>query len=101
MGQFYRFCKLCKVGNKMMDEETLKNVLERLDKKIKLQERFLNKVSFIMSRKDANEILKDACWVDGTIQGQVQYSLNKRIKLIKSYNLIKNKYGKKRKGYKS
>lgn len=72
------------------------SLLARIDNRIKIHERFLNKVGYIMNLKytddEKQEILKNACWVDGTIAGQVQYSQKQRIKLIKSYSILRSKF---------
>nr|DAP15297.1 MAG TPA: hypothetical protein [Caudoviricetes sp.] len=37
-------------------------------------------------------IIKDVCWVDGTLSGQVQYAQRRREKLMRAYERIMNKH---------
>ena len=71
-------------------------MLLRIDKRIKTYERFLMKIGYIMSLKytdeQKQEILKNACWVDGTIAGQVHYAQEQRAKLRKSYSILRNRF---------
>lgn len=80
----------------MMTANKATSLLLRIDKRIKTHERFLMKIGYIMSLKytdeQKREILKDACWVDGTIAGQVQYAQEQRAKLRKSYSVLKNRF---------
>ena len=54
------------------------------------------KIGYIMSLKytdeQKREILKNACWVDGTIAGQVGYAQEQRAKLRKSYSILRDKF---------
>lgn len=80
----------------MINKSKAISLLAKIDNRIKTHERFLNKVGYIMNLKytdvEKQEILKNACWVDGTIAGQVQYSQKQRIKLIKSYSILRSKF---------
>lgn len=80
----------------MINKSKAISLLARIDNRIKTHERFLNKVGYIMNLKytddEKKEILKNACWVDGTIAGQVQYAQKQRIKLIKSYSILRSKF---------
>ena len=71
-------------------------LLSRIDKRIKTHERFLMKIGYIMSTKytdeQKREILKSACWVDGTLAGQVQYAQQQRAKLRKSYSVLRERF---------
>ena len=71
-------------------------LLSRIDKRIKTHERFLMKIGYIMSLKytdeQKQEILKNACWVDGTIAGQVHYAQEQRAKLRKSYSILRERF---------
>lgn len=71
-------------------------LLSRIDKRIKTHERFLMKIGYIMNLKytdeQKQEILKNACWVDGTLAGQVQYAQEQRAKLRKSYSVLINRF---------
>lgn len=80
----------------MMTADKATALLSIIDKRIKTHERFLMKIGYIMSTKYTDEqkqdILKNACWVDGTIAGQVQYAQEQRAKLRKSYSILRNKF---------
>ena len=81
----------------MITKEKANRILLSIQNKIMNHERFLNKVGFILtmtkySQEQKDEILKDACWVDGTIAGQVHYVQQQRMKLLKSYEVLKNKF---------
>lgn len=79
-----------------MNTDKATALLSRIDKRIKTHERFLMKIGYIMSLKyteeQKQEILKNACWVDGTIAGQVQYAQEQRAKLRKSYSVLRNRF---------
>ena len=80
----------------MMTADKATALLSRIDKRIKTHERFLMKIGYIMSLKytdgQRQEILKNACWVDGTISGQVQYAQEQRVKLRKSYSVLRERF---------
>jgi hypothetical protein len=42
--------------------------------------------------KDKEMIIKDVCWVDDTLAGQVQYAQRRREKLIRAYERIMKKH---------
>lgn len=73
---------------------THKEILSKIDWEVKKQERFLNLVGRAnrMKPKDREAVLKNACWVDGTVEGQVQYCLRKREKLLKAYRKLYDKW---------
>lgn len=79
-----------------MNTDKATALLSRIDKRIKTHERFLMKIGYIMSLKytdeQKQEILKNACWVDGTLAGQVQYAQEQRAKLRKSYSVLINRF---------
>lgn len=77
-----------------MNSETAQRVLDKIDWEVKKQERFLNLVGRAnrMKPKDREAVLKNACWVDGTVEGQVQYCLRKRERLIKTYRKLYDKW---------
>lgn len=80
----------------MMTADKATALLSRIDKRIKTHERFLMKIGYIMSLEYTDEqkqdILKDACWVDGTLAGQVQYAQEQRAKLRKSYSILRDRF---------
>ena len=49
---------------------THKEILSKIDWEVKKQERFLNLVGRAnrMKPKDREAVLKNACWVDGTVE---------------------------------
>lgn len=59
-------------------------------KKIKYQ-RYLGKVMFVMHShpNDYEEILKDSCWIDGTLESQIKYAKSKMMNYNNAYNIIK------------
>lgn len=77
-----------------MNKETAQKVLTKIDWEVKKQERFLNLVSRAqrMKPKDRDFVLKGACWVDGTVAGQIQYCLRRREKLLKAYRKLYERY---------
>ena len=58
---------------------THQEILSKIDWEVKKQERFLNLVGRAnrMKPKDRDVVLKNALWIDGTVEGQVQYCLRK------------------------
>lgn len=80
----------------MMTADKATALLSRIDKRIKTHECFLVKIGYIMSLKytdeQKREILKNACWVDGTPAGQVHYAQEQRAKLRKSYSILRDKF---------
>jgi hypothetical protein len=77
-----------------MTTETTQSVLAKIDWEIKKQERFLNLLLRAQQYKPADRevILKNACWIDGTVETQSQYARNKREKLIKAYRKLYDKW---------
>jgi len=75
-----------------MNIETATRVLEKLNWEIRKQERFLKCVEIIQQMRDRDTILKDACWIDGTLPTQVQYAIRKRLKLITISEKIRKRY---------
>ena len=85
-----------------MDEETF----AKIDKKAKVDkilfslnlkrikyQRYLSRVMETMNNhpKDYEEILKDSCWVDGTLKAQIEYAKSKMINYSNAYDIIKKK----------
>lgn len=77
-----------------MNVETAQRVIKKISWAITKEERFLNLVSRAMNMppKERERILKDALWVDGTIPGQVQYSIRKREKLVNARDRLTKRY---------
>lgn len=77
-----------------MKKETAYKALAKIRWQIHIQEMFLMKAGRIQSLKpkDKEMIIKDVCWVDGTLAGQVQYAQRRREKLIRAYERIMNKH---------
>lgn len=73
---------------------THQEILFKIDWEVKKQERFLNLVSRAnrMKLKDREMIIKDVCWVDGTLSEQVQYAQRRREKLMRAYERIMKKH---------
>ena len=76
-----------------MNKETEYKVLAKIRWQIHIQEMFLMKAGRIQSlkHKDREMIIKDVCWVDGTLSGQVQYAQRRREKLMRAYERIMKK----------
>lgn len=70
-----------------MEKETAKKLMAKIDWEIKKQERFFNLINKAetMKPKDRDFILRNAGWVDGTINGTVEYCLRRREKLYRIY----------------
>lgn len=77
-----------------MTTETAHSVLAKIDWQVKKQERFLNFLLRAQQYKPADRevILKNACWIDGTVETQSQYARNRREKLIKTYRKLYDKW---------
>lgn len=77
-----------------MDKETAYKVLAKIRWQIHIQEMFLMKAGRIQSLKpkDRETMIKDVCWVDGTLSGQVQYAQRRRERLIRAYERIMKKH---------
>ena len=67
-----------------MTQETLQRILSKLRLEIYKQELFLTKVSRIQSQptKAREDIIRDVCWIDGTLATQTQYAIQRRTKLV-------------------
>lgn len=81
----------------MVTKERANEILSSINNRIMNHERFLMKVGYILSinrysKEQKDEILKSACWVDGTVSGQVRYSQQQRTKLKKSYNVLRKRF---------
>lgn len=81
----------------MVTKQRAKEILSNISKRIMNYERFLTKVGYIQGlsrykQDEKTEIMKDACWVDGTIAGQVRYTQNQRRKLQKSYEVLRKRF---------
>ena len=81
----------------MVTKQRAEEILSSIDKRIMNHERFLTKVGYILGLTNRTydekmEIMKNACWVDGTIAGQVRYAQNQRRKLQKSYALLLKRF---------
>ena len=77
-----------------MKKETAYKVLAKIRWQVHIQEMFLMKAGRIqrLKHKDKEMIIKDVCWVDGTLSGQVQYAQRRREKLMRAYERIMNKH---------
>ena len=73
---------------------THQEILFKIDWQVKKQERFLNLLLRAQRYKHADRevILKNACWIDGTVETQSQYARNRREKLIKTYRKLYDKW---------
>lgn len=78
-----------------MTQEALQRILSKLKLEIYKQELFLMKVSRIQSQppRVQEEILRDVCWIDGTLPTQTQYAINKRLKLISARDKLIKRWG--------
>lgn len=70
--------------------EIAQRVLYKIDWEVKKQERFLNLVGRAnrMKPKDRDVVLKNACWVDGTVEGQVQYCFKEERKVSEGLSKV-------------
>ena len=77
-----------------MKRKLAMNVVDKIRWEIRKQEMFLMRVQRIQALPDAEraEIVKDCCWVDGTLGGQVQYALQRRLRLWRAYDKIYTKW---------
>lgn len=80
-----------------MKRELAMSVVGKIRWEIRKQEMFLMRVQRIQALPDAAKakVIKDCCWVDGTLGGQVQYALQRRLRLQKAYDKIYAKWIKK------
>ena len=81
----------------MVTKQRAEEILSNISKKIMNHERFLTKVGYILgwtnyTYDEKMEKIKNACWVDGTIAGQVRYAQNQRRKLQKSYEVLQRRF---------
>lgn len=74
---------------------TNQEIPSKIDWEVKKQERFLGLVSRAnqMKPKDRENVLKGACWIDGTIETQIKFAMDKRAKLVKARSTLSKKYG--------
>lgn len=77
-----------------MKRELAISVVGKIRWEIRKQEMFLMRVQRIQALPDAakTKVIKDCCWVDGTLGGQVQYAQRRREKLIRAYERIMKKH---------
>ena len=77
-----------------METTKAQSILAKIDWEVKKQERFLNLVGRAnrMKPKDRDAVLKNACWIDGTVETQSQYARNRREKLLKAYRKLYDKW---------
>lgn len=78
-----------------MTQEALQRILSKIRLEIYKQELFLMKVSRIQSKPPEvqKEILRDVCWIDGTLATQVQHAIQKRTKLISARDKLTRRWG--------
>lgn len=78
-----------------MTQETLQRILSKLRLEIYKQELFLMKVSRIQfqSPKVREDIIRDVCWIDGTLATQTQYAIQRRAKLIAARTKLVKHWG--------
>lgn len=74
---------------------TNQEIPSKIDWEVKKQERFLGLVARAnrMKPKDRDNILKGACWIDGTIETQIKFAMDKRAKLVKARSTLSKRYG--------
>lgn len=74
---------------------THQEILSKIDWEVKKQERFLGLVARAnqMKPKDRENVLKGACWIDGTIETQIKFAMDKRAKLVKARSILSKRYG--------
>lgn len=78
-----------------MKIETAEKVIKKMSWEITKQERFLGLVARAnqMKPKDRENILKGACWIDGTIETQIKFAMDKRARLVKARSTLSKRYG--------
>lgn len=78
----------------MMKRETAERVIKKMSWEITKQERFLGLVARANSfkPKDRENILKGACWIDGTIESQISYAMNRRERIFKARAKLAKRY---------
>lgn len=74
---------------------THQEILSKIDWEVKKQERFLGLVARAnqMKPKDRENVLKGACWIDGTIETQIKFAMDKRARLVKARSTLSKRYG--------
>ena len=76
-----------------METTKAQSILAKIDWEVKKQERFLNLLRVQRYKPaDREAILKNACWIDGTVETQSQYARNRREKLLKAYRKLYDKW---------
>ena len=77
-----------------METTKAQSILAKIDWEVKKQERILNLLLRVQRYKPADReaILKNACWIDGTVETQSQYARNRREKLLKAYRKLYDKW---------
>lgn len=78
-----------------MNKETAQRIIAKLSWEIAKRERFLNLIARAnqMKPKDREFVLKSALWVDGTVEGQIKYTMKTYSKLRMAYDRLTRKYG--------
>lgn len=78
-----------------MTQETLQRILSKLRLEIYKQELFLMKVSRIQSQppKVREDIIRDVCWIDGTLATQTQHAIQRRTKLVAARDKLTRRWG--------
>lgn len=78
-----------------MKIETAEKVIKKMSWEITKQERFLGLVARAnqMKPKDRENVLKGACWIDGTIETQIKFAMDKRARLVKARSTLSKRYG--------
>ena len=78
-----------------MNKETAQRIIAKLSWEIAKRERFLNLIARAnqMKPKDREFVLKSTLWVDGTVEGQVKYTMKTYSKLRMAYDRLTRKYG--------
>lgn len=78
-----------------MRQEIAEKVIKKMSWEITKQERFLGLVARAnqMKPKDRDNVLKGACWIDGTIETQIKFAMDKREKLVKARSTLSKRYG--------
>lgn len=77
-----------------MKIEAAKLVIKKMSWEITKQERFLGLVARAntMKPKDRDNILKGACWIDGTIESQIRYAMDRRERIFKARAKLAKRY---------
>ena len=77
-----------------MKIEAAKLVIKKMSWEITKQERFLRLVARAntMKPKDRDNILKGACWIDGTIESQIRYAMDRRERIFKARAKLAKRY---------